>query len=158
MERKRREIVKGRRTTENMERERYENEQRTFFFFFLACHFLKPVKFVWDVPKWKCLRGKKIGKWEFFLTSPTFDCTPGYAPEPRPKPTLNPSLLQRSSISLFPHEIHCGYPSQKILNYLTDFPFKVLVFFVFLEDKGLQCGCSINEYGGCHFIVIPFLK
>ena len=24
-----------------------------------------------------------------------------------------------------------------------------------MKDKGLQSGCSINEYGGCHFIVIP---
>ena len=54
--------------------ERYENEQRTFclfvclfvgvvicwgvclfiylFFFFFACYFLKPLKFVWGLPKW----------------------------------------------------------------------------------------------------------
>ena len=60
--------------------------------------------------------------------------------------------------ALFPHEIHCNYSSQKILNSLTDFPFKLLIFFVFLKDKGLQSGCSINEYGGCHFTAIPFLK
>ena len=29
--------------------ERYENEQQRTFFF----HFLKPLKFVWGVPKWK---------------------------------------------------------------------------------------------------------
>ena len=48
------------------------NEQRTFFF----CHFLKPLKFVWVVPKWKFLWGKN---WEMgnFLTP---DFTPGYAP------------------------------------------------------------------------------
>ena len=74
----------------------------------------------------------------------------------RARPTLNPSLLQRSSTSLFLHEIHYGYSSQKILNSLTGFLFKLLVFFIFLKDKGLQSGCSINEYGGCHFIVIPF--
>ena len=31
------------------ERERYENEQQRTFFF----HFLKQLKFVWGVPKWK---------------------------------------------------------------------------------------------------------
>ena len=59
-------IVKG-----EEEGKRYENEQRTFFFF--ACHFLKPLKFVWGVPNWKFLRWKnrEMGN---FLTSPTFDC------------------------------------------------------------------------------------
>ena len=56
-------------------------EQRTFFIFiylfiylfiyfylfiylFFARHFLKPLKFVWGVPKWKFLRGKnqEMGK------------------------------------------------------------------------------------------------
>ena len=56
-----------------MEQERYENEQRTYFSFFFsfkktfffACHFLKPLKFVWGVPTWKFPR-EKIGKWEIF--------------------------------------------------------------------------------------------
>ena len=49
--------------------ERYESEQRTFSFsFFFGCHFLKPLKFVWGVPKWKFLqkkKKKKIKKWTF---------------------------------------------------------------------------------------------
>ena len=51
-----------------MEGERYESQ------------FVKPLKFVWGVPKWKFLLGKN---WEMgnFLTSHTFDCTPGYAPD-----------------------------------------------------------------------------
>ena len=45
-------------------------------FFFFACHFLKPMKmkFVWVYQKWKFIME------ENFLNSPTFDCTPGYAP------------------------------------------------------------------------------
>ena len=31
-----------------------------FFFFFFAIYFLKPLKFVWDLPKWKFLLGKSI--------------------------------------------------------------------------------------------------
>ena len=34
--------------------ERYEMSRGLSFFFF-ACHFLKPLKFVWGVPKWKFL-------------------------------------------------------------------------------------------------------
>ena len=36
------------------------------FFFFFSCHFLKPLKFVWGVPKWKFLQGKKSGNGKFF--------------------------------------------------------------------------------------------
>ena len=43
-------------------------------FFFFACHFLKPLKFVWVYQNGIFLGGD-------FLTSPTFDCTPGYAPD-----------------------------------------------------------------------------
>ena len=49
---------------------RYENEQRTFFFF--PPHFLKSPKFVWGLPEWTIFTGKnhisrrqKIGKTEF---------------------------------------------------------------------------------------------
>ena len=51
-----------------MDGERYEKKQRTFSFFFsffFACHFLKPLKFVWGVPKWKFLRKKKSGNGKF---------------------------------------------------------------------------------------------
>ena len=68
MEMKRRENLKGKRwKIENGREKGYENEQRTiyflsffsflsffflfFFFFFFACHFLKPLKFVWGSPK-----------------------------------------------------------------------------------------------------------
>ena len=56
--------------------ERYENERRTFPPP-LSCHYLKSLKFVWGVPKWKFLRGEKwkMGN-SLTLTSPTFDCTP----------------------------------------------------------------------------------
>ena len=45
----------------------YENERRIFFslflflfiYLFIAFHFLKPLKFVWGVPKWKISTGKK---------------------------------------------------------------------------------------------------
>ena len=40
-----------------MEGEKYEEEHRTFFFF--ACHFLKPLKFVWGLPKWTIFTRKK---------------------------------------------------------------------------------------------------
>ena len=46
----------------------------SFFFSFFFGHILKPLKIVWGVPKWKFLL------WGDFLTSPTFDCTPGYTP------------------------------------------------------------------------------
>ena len=72
MERKRRQIVKGGGVKLIIERGRYENEQSQQTTFLFACHFLKPLKFVWGVAQWK-FGGK-------FLTSPTFDCTPGYAP------------------------------------------------------------------------------
>ena len=53
MERKRREIVKG--EEENLkwkgERGRYETEERS--------HFLKPLKFVWGVPKMEISTGEK---------------------------------------------------------------------------------------------------
>ena len=36
-----------------------------FFFFFFACHFFKPLKFVWGLPKWAVFTGKKhISRWE----------------------------------------------------------------------------------------------
>ena len=54
-----------------------------------------------------------------------------YKTKPRPRPTLNLSLLQFSSTSLFPHKIRCGYSSQEILNSLTEIPFKILVFSYF---------------------------
>ena len=59
MERKRRETVKEDKEnlTFKMEGERKGRK--------LASHFLKPLKFVWGVPKWKFLGGK-IGKWEIF--------------------------------------------------------------------------------------------
>ena len=56
-----------------MEGDRYENEQRTSFYLFIylfiyyffvylfiyfACHFLKPLKFVWGLPIWTVLPGK----------------------------------------------------------------------------------------------------
>ena len=42
------------------------------FFFFFCLSFLKPLKFVWCVPKWKFVLGKnrEMGK-----SLPTFDCT-----------------------------------------------------------------------------------
>ena len=49
-------IVKG--EEENLqwkEGGKYEMNREPFFFF--ACHFLKPLKFVWGVPKWK-FKGK----------------------------------------------------------------------------------------------------
>ena len=55
-----------------------ENEHWTFFFF--ACHFLKPLKFFWCT-KMEISTGKKtIFLGGDFLTSPTFECTPGYTP------------------------------------------------------------------------------
>ena len=80
MDRKTREIVRGGENLFNkMERERYENEQRTlFFFFFFGLSFFEPT-----VPKWKFLREKNRVV-ENFLTSPTFDCRRGYAPAPKP--------------------------------------------------------------------------
>ena len=43
-----------------MEEKRYENEQKTFFSSsFFPCHFLKPLKFVWGLPKWEFLPGKR---------------------------------------------------------------------------------------------------
>ena len=45
---------KGKIVEENLKLkgERYENDQqRIFFFFFFACHFLRPLKFVWGVQK-----------------------------------------------------------------------------------------------------------
>ena len=43
----------------------------------LSCHYLKSLKFVWGVPKWKFLQGEKWKMGNFLtLTSPTFDCTP----------------------------------------------------------------------------------
>ena len=62
MERKTSEIVKEEEENLKMKGERYENEQGTFLFsfiYFFACHFLKPLKFVWGVPKWKFLPGKR---------------------------------------------------------------------------------------------------
>ena len=47
-----RENCKGEEENLKWKGERYENEQRTFVF---ACHFLKPLKFVWGVPKCKSL-------------------------------------------------------------------------------------------------------
>ena len=35
-----------------------------FFFFFFALHFLKPLKFVLGLPKWKFLLEKGISHWE----------------------------------------------------------------------------------------------
>ena len=57
--------------------ERYENMNMSRGHLY-ACYVLKPLKFVSGVPKWKFLPGKSI--WGNFLTSPTFVCTPGYAP------------------------------------------------------------------------------
>ena len=84
MERKRRKIWKGRWKIENG-REKSMKMSRGlwffFFFFFLCfCHFLKPLKFVWGLPKWTIFTRKKhiscqekIGKkwlcplWKIFL-------------------------------------------------------------------------------------------
>ena len=62
------EIVKGKVENWKWKGKKYENEERTFFFSLLlllfACHFLKPLKFVLSVPKWKFLPGKSISCWE----------------------------------------------------------------------------------------------
>ena len=49
------EIVKGggKLKMEGWKVERYENEQRTFFFFYLSL--FEPLIFVWCLPKWKFL-------------------------------------------------------------------------------------------------------
>ena len=58
MEKKRRKIVKGRWEIKNERGGRSMKMSRGLFFFF-ALHFLKPLKFVWGVPKWKISTGKK---------------------------------------------------------------------------------------------------
>ena len=67
-----------------MKRERYENELRTFFFFFFFffCFSLfETTEFVCGVLKWKFVLGEKTFLGGNFLTSPTCECTPGYAPD-----------------------------------------------------------------------------
>ena len=64
-----------------MEGESYESEQDFFFFFFFCCHFLKRLKFVWVYQNGN-LCGENNQEMGNFVTSPTFDCTPGYAPGP----------------------------------------------------------------------------
>ena len=58
---KKRKIVKGKVKIENGRREKFQNEERTFFFFFFffAFHFSKWLKFVLGLPKWKFATGKK---------------------------------------------------------------------------------------------------
>ena len=57
IERKRREIAKGEEDLLKWNGERYM--KTFFFFFFFACHFLKALKFVRRVPKWKFLPKKQ---------------------------------------------------------------------------------------------------
>ena len=60
----------------NWKGKRYENEHRTFFFFFFfslfPCHFLKPLKFVWGLPKWTIFTVKNhISHWEKIIFVPS---------------------------------------------------------------------------------------
>ena len=76
---KKREIVKGAEENWKWKGEGMKMSGGLFSLFF-SCHFFKTLKFVWGVPKWKFLRGKKM-KMGNFLNLSTFDSTPGYAPE-----------------------------------------------------------------------------
>ena len=78
MERKRREIVNGKDENLKLKGESMKMSRGLFFFFFFACHFLKPLQFVWCT-KMEISTGKNLEMGNF-LTSSTFDCTPGYAP------------------------------------------------------------------------------
>ena len=53
-----------------------ESYKMIFFFFFFACHFSKPLKFILGLPKWEFSTGKKIRKNGFAPSEKHFSYAP----------------------------------------------------------------------------------